>query len=110
MHIVSRKARAAGVADSWYRTYCKRGAWNEGSLIHGRTKQQVYEALVKLGEAPDPDDVNATIGNGSWTDITCDECNRACEEAIEVGQTQDYESNTATLCKDCVLEAMFKMV
>lgn len=33
-----------------------------------------HAALIALGPSPSPADVEATVGNGSWTRITCDDC------------------------------------
>lgn len=108
MRIVSRIGKAREVAASWCRTYYQRDGWNEYGRVSpaGLTKEQIYKGLLALGDNPNPDDVDATIGNTSWTRVCCDECGCSCEEAIEVGQACDYDSNTAVICRGCLLNAI----
>lgn len=35
--------------------------------------------------------------------LECDGCGRRVVVAVQVGEIQDYESHTATLCRDCLL-------
>ena len=49
------------------------------------------------------------VGLSSWVDLRCDECNRSVNWIITVGAEPDYESNTASLCKDCLSLAYSKI-
>jgi hypothetical protein len=70
-------------------------------------KRDIYERLLKLDmETCSEADVAAIIGNGGWTRIRCDGCDRDdVKMAVQVGQEPDYESATATLCFACMSEA-----
>lgn len=47
-------------------------------------------------------DVNQIIGNDSWTNLHCNECDAKTDWVIMVGEEPDYESRTATLCRACI--------
>ena len=49
-----------------------------------------------------PDAVNDIIGNQSWTQCSCSECNRDVDAVVQLGQEPDYESSTAWICRDCI--------
>jgi len=71
-----------------------------------REKSKVAEALDALNkETASIQDVEAIIGNGSWTRLTCDECSSEVDAVIRMGQEPDYESSTALLCFSCVKKA-----
>ena len=56
-------------------------------------------------ETATPEMIEAIIGNGSWTRLTCDECKKDVDAILTVGDAPDYESNTASLCRKCVEKA-----
>ncbi len=97
----TRQDLANAVAERWrgMYTYFLHGArlWRRGEAIYNR--------LVALGPTPNPDDVDRTIGNGSWTRLKCDGCDTETDEVVIVGQEQNYDSSTASLCKKCIAEA-----
>lgn len=71
-------------------------------------KLDIAAALEALDvETATPDDVAAIIGNRSWTDLRCDECGQHERDAVvQLGETPDYESNTASVCAPCLLAAL----
>ena len=77
-------------------------------IQYGTDKYDVYKKLVSLGDSPNPDQVDAIIGNGSWTRVPhCSECSSEGEAiVIQVGETPDYDSHTAYLCSDCIRDAL----
>jgi len=77
-----------------------------GEWKYGTGKEQTYYDLASLGNSPEPEDVNMVIGNDSWTDLRCDECNAHVEEVMRVGDEPDYESATAHICKPCLVKAL----
>lgn len=102
MRLIKREELAKGVADRWYETYLDwRGVW-----LFGDDKRAIYANLIALGSNPSADDVDAAIGNDSWTQCRCNECSQCFEVVIEVGEKPDYESATAKLCKRCVTNAL----
>ncbi len=56
------------------------------------------------------EEATAAFGNSSWTMLQCNECDREVEEAVQIGQEPDYDSATAVVCKECLVNAleMFK--
>ncbi len=58
-------------------------------------------------ETASRDEVDAVIGNGSWTNLACNNCGeRDLPAVVQVGEKADYESATAVLCMDCAQEAV----
>jgi len=69
----------------------------------GADKEAIYEALAELPAGTAPNDVDAIIGNGSWTNLNCDECGAEdVDFVVRVGEKPDYESRTAYLCGVCI--------
>ena len=102
--IKSRSFLAAHAAEAWHRQYA---AAIDGPRAHydDAKRAATYDALRELGVGPNPDDVDRIIGNKSWTDNRCDEC-QAQADTVQVGQPPDYESRTAYLCEPCVRRAL----
>jgi hypothetical protein len=94
MELVTRRTLAAEAADRWVAQY-------KGNL-GGKAS-----AIRALGESPDPDAVDAIIGNGSWTSVPeCNECKADVAAVVRIGDEPDYESNTAWVCEDCLKKAL----
>jgi len=107
LKLLTRQLGANSTAKKWFDTYFQNGFWRFDTA-YAKRKQEVHESLVKLGETPNPDDVDAVIGNKSWTSISCTSCRESCEEAILIGVV-DYDSHSAYICKPCC-ETAFKML
>jgi hypothetical protein len=99
MKKITRKSRSKEAATNWYKQYRK---YND---FENTDKGRIYTELVNLGKNPNPDDVDRIIGNSSWTNCRCSECNKYVEEVIQVGEEPDYESHTAYLCLECIEKA-----
>lgn len=54
------------------------------------------------------DEVAAITGgdNSRWSKPPCDECGTEKDALVQVGQEPDYESSTASICKDCLIKAL----
>lgn len=108
MRVVSRAAKAKGVAHSWYCTYFnKSSGWcttrTIGSLL---TKEETYKAIVALGENPDPDAIDALIGNRSWTQVDCEECGAHSNESIGLGEDYEVGGPDVLVCRPCLRKAL----
>lgn len=103
MRLITRDQKAAEAAESWKKQYCVGERWRE--VLQGDT-EEVYSRLLKLGPTPRPNDVDAVIGNSSWTRIICNECRQHdVSSAVQIGEEPDIESNTALICPDCISKA-----
>lgn len=52
------------------------------------------------------EDVDAIIGNGSWTQNLCDECQGDFETLVRIGSEPDYDRRWQDLCVDCLAKAL----
>lgn len=96
MHLITRQSLANSALARWRRQY-----------PNGHPNGNIATALERLGPTPNPDAVDAVIGNTSWTSPgSCDECGKAADELVEVGEPPDYESSTARLCVACAVAAV----
>lgn len=72
-----------------------------------RDQQAITEQLAALKSPIDPDQVDAIIGNKSWTQVhCCSECDERVDVVVEIGQEPDYESSTAWVCLPCLRAAV----
>lgn len=97
---ITRKTLAREAADRWVAVYGEDGGG------FGSDKVEVLRQLRALGANPRPDDVDAVIGNRSWTEVPeCDGCGAVRQRSVvRVGEPPDYDSSTCYLCKQCVAE------
>lgn len=52
-------------------------------------------------------EVAEIIGNSSWArERACNECGKETWDVVELGETPDYESATACVCRDCLRAAL----
>ena len=95
MDKITRQMMADDAAKRWRAQYPKGHC--------DASKEAIYEALAALPAGTAPNDVDAIIGNGSWTDLNCDECGAEdVDFVVRVGEDPDYESHTARLCGVCI--------
>ena len=79
----------------------------DGHYGNDAEKQDILKKLRALPKGTHPDEIDAAIGNGSWTDLTCDDCGASTlDVVIQIGQEPDYESSTALVCRDCLEKAL----
>lgn len=93
MFLQTRHSKAAEAADSW-------------ELTHKGDRDGKATKIRALGPNPEPEAVNAIIGNESWTRCSCSECGRDVDAVVQLGEELDYESSTAWICKQCVKLAL----
>ena len=93
MKLLTRKILAASAANGFIERYPTSG-------------KDIYWQVRKLGDNPDPDDVDKAIGNVSWTRVICDECDKCVDEAVALGEVEGYFSATLTICKPCLKAAL----
>ena len=95
MKIISERTRIKEVCKRWMGQYPK-------------DYRGVGKKLKVLGNNATVVDICEIIGNDSWTATPdCSECGtHGADKIIEIGEEQDYESNTAYLCRKCIAEAL----
>ena len=107
MKLITRQMKADTAARDWFHTYAHTSYWEEGRFaVSGLTKEETHIKLVALGANPNPDDVDAVIGNKSWTDCRCDDCGKYVDAVVQLGQEPDYDSATANICFPCLKKAV----
>ena len=96
MELITSKQLAIDTAKRWntqYSEYCD-------------TRKRILGKKLATLTNPTPEEINAIIGNASWTTPPkCGECNKQFDYIIKIGEEQDYESNTAYICRSCLVKA-----
>lgn len=97
--LVTRRAEIRTVAARWKEQYHPGERW--GECLGGA--QEIHRKLLALDpETATREQVDAIIGNASWTEIRCTGCQRDVDAAVELGELPDYESATIVLCAGCL--------
>ncbi len=87
----------------WVRTVAKRWADQYADGKHGADKLDILQRLRMLDEEITPaKDVDAIIGNSSWTTQKCSECKLPVRNAVIF----DTSCGCCTLCLPCLRTAM----
>jgi hypothetical protein len=74
----------------------------------GEEKREISRRLSMLNpETATAADVESIIGNGTWTSIRCDECNRKVASAINFEPVDGY---TPTVCESCLEKAVLTIM
>lgn len=100
MEVYTRHSKAASAATRFIKQY---------PGVRTSKNKAIALNLINLGDTPSPEAVNAVIGNSSWTDISCDECGKDVYSVIQLGEEPEYESDTASVCLDCLRKAISMM-
>lgn len=103
-YIITRQILASEAAERWRYQYSE-GKFGWKSTGMPVQPMDIHRSLVALGPTPTPEQVNAVIGNSSWTRLTCNQCAKEVDSVIVVGQEQHCESYTAHLCPECLEQA-----
>jgi len=110
--VITQRDLIRGVAYSWGKQYARHMEKDpEYGLATGESYMSIHLELLALNsETATAEDVEAIIGNGSWTGLKCNECGKYPVSVIQVGDEPDYESSTAHLCALCARDAAALMV
>jgi hypothetical protein len=104
MKVITREQLAREAPKRWGEQYAYAIRTRERSTVD---KAQIYDALCALTpEELTPERVDSVIGNGSWTSVTCNECDVSVDSVVQLGEEPDYESRTATVCPSCLARAV----
>lgn len=102
MKLITQTQLIVRAAQRWKDQYTMVG----GEWRYGPDKSATHAKLEALGPNASVEEVNAAIGNTSWTMITCHECGQDCTDVVQIGQEPDYESSTANVCVACIEKAL----
>jgi hypothetical protein len=100
MQLVTTRDRIRHVNSAWYSQYYhyKLGGFQDDK------NRLIYDALTALDrETATAADIEAIIGNASWTNIRCKECGELVDEAVILNYGDEY--HTFTICETCNAEA-----
>jgi len=98
-----RQKLANNAAERWKDNYFTGNKWFEFYTRHDKSSEQIWFALLSLGRTPDPDKVDAIIGNNSWThndalETSCISCGNKIEHGVKL-------SSDSNICIICLEEA-----
>jgi hypothetical protein len=105
VRLITRHTQAATAAEQWWEIYCDKP--DGYRLADGRNPRDVHAALVAMGVNPDPDAVDAAVGNRVWTECHCEECGKSVDMVVLLGDdSPDDDSSTVTVCGPCLFAAL----
>jgi hypothetical protein len=90
MKTLTKKQIIKDVHKAWMSQYPKDKDGIGKLLVSCKTEKEVIEV----------------IGNDTWTQNKCYECDKDVDVTITLGEEPDYESYTTTICKDCLIKAL----
>ncbi len=110
MNLITKKEKIAKVASRWYKAYfcsLRHGEWYMNSPLNrkGKTKEEIYNTLIEKKPETEQEVIDI-VGNRSWTSNCCDECGKESDILVVIGQEPNYESDTASICKNCLEKAL----
>jgi len=99
MKLITRQDLADVAAERFRETHARfldlPAGWNPSF-----TRREILEQLRALGQHPLPAQVDAVIGNVSWTRITCNSCAQEVCRAVAIDMT--YHEYPTHVCENCV--------
>jgi hypothetical protein len=104
MHVHTRQQRVDEVPARWERQYPPKVYMNRVD-----DKYEKGQKLKALTKPLNPDEVDRIIGNSSWTEFNCSQCDLPADRLIFIGEEPDYESSNVDLCETCLTKAMGMM-
>lgn len=92
MRVITRSIRAKNAALRWRQLY-------------GYDK--AHTSLRRLGDNPDPDEVDHIIGNKTWTEIECDECgDKQPVVVVALAPAHEDDGRSVYICRACLVKAV----
>jgi hypothetical protein len=102
---VTRQGLANSAAYRWKKQYYKKPFQSPSTIWIQKGAKETHELLVALGDIPDPDEVDKTIGNKSWTNQSCDNCSEYASHLVMLNGVACDEYGETSLCLQCIIEA-----
>lgn len=105
MKIITMRDVIRGVPGRWDETYSKHYGTSYRTFYGD--PQETSKRLHALNlDTCSSVDVDAVIGNDSWTRSACDECGANQVTLCHIGDEPDYEARYQQLCVDCLRAAV----
>ena len=103
MKFITERSRilesATSFADAMKTPYWASAVWTM------EQKQAILDKLLKMDlSTATSEEVNLVTEIAYIQPIQCDECGNTSWNLVQLGEDADYESNTATICYDCLAE------
>lgn len=110
MKLLTRQTVADGAAEFWRKRIEESKSANSGR--YAQSDFDIWSKITELGEHPDPDAVDAIIGNVRWTYLYCSCCGNPVAEAVRMREGIAFEEENIDLCRDCigVAQSLFKAI
>ena len=102
MKIETKQALIDSAAKRIKLQYYYRGKWKD----YPWNPQKRYEEILRLPKDVSEAQVIKILGNSSWTELICDECDIDSEIVVVIGKSSSYENSTAQICLKCLLLAI----
>lgn len=99
MHLIYRKDKLKDVPDRFARQYANAKFGNGHAL--SAAKLQLLAPEDRTAET-----MIAIIGNTSWTDFRCDECEQNQDVLVHLGDAPDYDAKWQDLCQSCLAKGL----
>lgn len=102
MELITLRDKIRHVLAGWWSQYCDGKEWHIGYNQPGRS-EQVYKELCALDlDHCSAEDVEAVIGNDTWTTLECYECGEVADKVVAFEVNHEY---LFYLCAGCTHRA-----
>lgn len=104
MKVITRRDLIRNICEKWYRCYWV-ATYGIDEWIHPES-EEIYKKLLALDlETCSVEDVDAIIGNSTWTQLHCDECDKNVDKVVLIGIC-DEDRDVPQYCSQCILKAV----
>ena len=103
MKLITTRTRILDVVGNYAANYP-----GDRTFPDGRHSQDILAALKALDlHTCSAQDVEALVGNPSWTTLRCDECQRSVPAVVVMSESDNYEDGAVLqVCTACLAEAL----
>ncbi len=91
MELITKKQKIDGVYRRWMNQYPNDKDGKGVQLLKEKPKTEEHVCRI--------------IGNNSWTDNHCSQCNDDVDKLVHVGDNMEYDGENARICLKCLTEA-----
>ncbi len=108
MRIITKRDVIRGMRSRWRDQYGQRRDDEVvGVGASRRSVKEIARDLERLNlDTCDAAEIDAIIGNSSWTENRCDECKKDSDVLVHMGDEPDYDMRWLSLCPDCIAAAV----